>query len=117
MGIPAFNIAASVTLIIAQRLARQLCKHCAEPETTVPEGALLQIGSTPKQLIHATIKHPVGCDQCKDGYKRRGGIYEVVRITKPIAAAIMDGANTIELDREAGFDDLSLEEVSRVTTD
>jgi type IV pilus assembly protein PilB len=133
MGIPAFNIAASVTLIIAQRLARRLCKHCAEAETTVPEGALLEMGFTPKQLIHATIKHPVGCDQCKDGYKGRVGIYEVVRITKPLAAAIMDGANSIELDRvarQAGFDDLrqsalkkcadgliSLEEVSRVTTD
>ena len=133
MGIPAFNIAASVTLIIAQRLARRLCKHCAEPQTTVPEGALLEMGFTLEQLINATIKHPVGCDQCKDGYKGRVGIYEVVRITKPIAAAIMDGANSIELDRvarEAGFDDLrqsalkkcadgliSLEEVSRVTTD
>jgi type IV pilus assembly protein PilB len=133
MGIPAFNIAASVTLIIAQRLARRLCKHCAKPHTTVPEGALLEMGFTPEQLNHATIKHPVGCDQCKDGYKGRVGIYEVVRITKPLAAAIMDGANSIELDRvarEAGFDDLrqsalkkcadgliSLEEVSRVTTD
>ena len=133
MGIPAFNIAASVTLIIAQRLARRLCKHCAEPQTTVPEGALLEMGFTLEQLIHATIKHPVGCDQCKDGYKGRVGIYEVVRITKPLAAAIMDGANSIELDRvarEAGFDDLrqsalkkcadgliSLAEVSRVTTD
>lgn len=133
MGIPAFNIAASVTLIIAQRLARRLCKHCAEPQTTVPEGALLEMGFTIEQLINATIKQPVGCDQCKDGYKGRVGIYEVVRITKPLAAAIMDGANSIELDRvarEAGFDDLrqsalkkcadgliSLAEVSRVTTD
>jgi type IV pilus assembly protein PilB len=133
MGIPAFNIAASVTLIIAQRLARRLCKHCAEPQTTVPEGALLEMGFTLEQLVNATIKQPVGCDQCKDGYKGRVGIYEVVRITKPLAAAIMDGANSIELDRvarEAGFDDLrqsalkkcangliSLAEVSRVTTD
>ena len=95
MGIRAFNIAASVTLIIAQRLARRLCKHCAEPHTTVPEGALLEMGFTLEQLIHATIKHPVGCDQCKDGYKGRVGIYEVVRITKPLAAAIMDVANSI----------------------
>ena len=133
MGIPAFNIAASVTLIIAQRLARRLCKHCAEPHATVPESALLEMGFTLEQLVNASIKQPVGCDQCKDGYKGRVGIYEVVRITKPLAAAIMDGANSIELDRvarEAGFDDLrqsalkkcadgliSLEEVSRVTTD
>jgi type IV pilus assembly protein PilB len=133
MGVPAFNIAASVTLIIAQRLARRLCSHCAEPETTVPQEALLELGFTTDQLSSATIKHPVGCGQCKDGYKGRVGIYEVVKITKPIASAIMDGANSLELDRvarEAGFNDLrqsalrkcaggliSLEEVSRVTTD
>ena len=133
MGAPAFNIAASVTLIIAQRLARRLCSHCAEPETTVPQEALLELGFTTDQLSSATIKQPAGCGQCKDGYKGRVGIYEVVKITKPIASAIMDGANSLELDRvarEAGFNDLrqsalrkcaggliSLEEVSRVTTD
>jgi type IV pilus assembly protein PilB len=133
MGVPAFNIAASVTLIIAQRLARRLCSHCAEPENTVPQEALLELGFTTDQLSSATIKRPAGCGQCKDGYKGRVGIYEVVKITKPIASAIMDGANSLELDRvarEAGFNDLrqsalrkcaegliSLEEVSRVTTD
>ena len=109
MGVPAFNIAASVTLIIAQRLARRLCSHCAEPETTVPQEALLELGFTTDQLSSATIKRPVGCGQCKDGYKGRVGIYEVVKITKPIASAIMDGANSLELDRvarEAGFNDL-----------
>ena len=133
MGVPAFNIAASITLIIAQRLARRLCSHCAEPETSVPQEALLQLGFTTNQLSSATIKRPNGCEQCKDGYKGRVGIYEVVKITKPIASAIMDGANSIELNRvarEAGFSNLrqsalrkcaagliSLEEVSRVTTD
>ena len=133
MGVPAFNIAASVTLIIAQRLARRLCGHCAELETSVPREALLELGFTADQLSTAEIKRPVGCAQCKDGYKGRVGIYEVVKITKPIASAIMDGANSLELDRvarEAGFNDLrqsaltkcaqgliSLEEVSRVTTD
>ena len=133
MGVPAFNIAASVSLIIAQRLARRLCSHCAELETTVPEEALLELGFTTNQLQTAQIKRPVGCAQCKDGYKGRVGIYEVVKITKAIASAIMDGANSLELDhaaREAGFADLrqsalkkcaagliSLEEVSRVTTD
>lgn len=133
MGVPAFNIAASVTLIIAQRLARRLCGHCAELETSVPREALLELGFTTDQLSTAEIKRPVGCGHCKDGYKGRVGIYEVVKITKPIASAIMDGANSLELDRvarEAGFNDLrqsalrkcaqgliSLEEVSRVTTD
>ena len=133
MGVPAFNIAASVTLIIAQRLARRLCTHCAEPETSVPRDALMQLGFGEDQLNHAQIKKPVGCKHCKGGYKGRVGIYEVVKITKSIASAIMDGANSLELDRtvrEAGFNDLrqsalmkcaqgliSLEEVSRVTTD
>ena len=133
MGVPAFNIAASVTLIIAQRLARRLCGQCAEPESSVPREALLELGFTTAQIDVGQIKRPVGCAQCKDGYKGRVGIYEVVKITKPIAAAIMDGANSLALDqvaREAGFDDLrqsalrkcasgliSLEEVSRVTTD
>jgi len=133
MGVPAFNIAASVTLIIAQRLARRLCSHCAVPETSVPPEALMQLGFSADQLNQANIKKPVGCKQCKGGYKGRVGIYEVVKINKAIASAIMDGANSLELDRtarEAGFHDLrqsalkkcaegliSLEEVSRVTTD
>ena len=132
MGVPAFNIAASVTLIIAQRLARRLCSHCAEPETSVPQEALLQLGFSTEQLDYAQIKKPVGCKHCEGGYKGRVGIYEVVKVTKPIASAIMDGANSLELDqsaREAGFNDLrqsalkkcadgliSLEEISRVTT-
>ena len=109
MGVPAFNIAASVTLIIAQRLARRLCGQCAEPESSVPREALLELGFTEAQIDVGQIKRPVGCAQCKDGYKGRVGIYEVVKITKPIAVAIMDGANSLALDqvaREAGFDDL-----------
>ena len=133
MGVAAFNIAASVTLIIAQRLARRLCAHCAEPESSVPREALLELGFSAAQIEAGQIKRPVGCAQCKDGYKGRIGIYEVVKITKPLAAAIMDGANSMELQqaaRDAGFADLrqsalrkcaegliSIEEVSRVTTD
>lgn len=99
----------------------------------MPREALLELGFTAAQIDVGQIKRPVGCAQCKDGYEGRVGIYEVVKITKPIAVAIMDGANSLTLDqvaREAGFDDLrqsalrkcanvliSLEEVSRVTTD
>ena len=99
----------------------------------MPREALLELGFTAAQIDVGQIKRPVGCAQCKDGYEGRVGIYEVVKITKPIAEAIMDGANSLTLDqvaREAGFDDLrqsalckcangliSLEEVSRVTTD
>ncbi len=133
MGVPAFNIAASVSLIIAQRLGRRLCKHCAEPASDVPREALLEMGFDDELLENADIRKPVGCEKCGDGYKGRVGIYEVVKINKEIASAIMDGANSLELDkaaRAAGFNDLrrsalvkcaqgllSLEEVNRVTTD
>ena len=133
MGVPAFNIAASVSLIIAQRLARRLCKQCSAPETEVPHDALIELGFTDELLENANLRKPVGCSQCKDGYKGRVGIYEVVKITKKIANQIMDGANSIDIATEAraeGFPDLrtsalkkaaqgliGLAEVSRVTTD
>lgn len=133
MGVPAYNIASSLTLIIAQRLARRLCKYCAEPETNVPESALRELGFTDDLLVGATIMKPVGCKQCRKGHSGRVGVYEVVKITKEIAGAILTGANVFELEkavREAGFYDLrraalkkcaagviSLEEVNRVTVD
>ena len=133
MGVPAFNIASSVSLIIAQRLARRLCKQCSIPETEVPLEALQELGFTPEMLETATIKRAVGCSACKDGFKGRVGIYEVVKITKDLANLIMDGGNSLELSRQArqdGFHDLrssairkaaagliSLEEINRVTTD
>jgi type IV pilus assembly protein PilB len=133
MGVPAYNIASSLTLIIAQRLARRLCRYCAEPEERVPESALKELGFTDEMLKTATIMRPVGCKQCRKGYSGRVGVYEVVKVTREIAAAILNGANVHELEmaaREAGFYDLrraalkkcaagliSLEEVNRVTVD
>ena len=133
MGVPAYNIASSLTLIIAQRLARRLCKYCAEPETSVPEAALKELGFTDDILKTATINKPVGCKQCRKGYSGRVGVYEVVKVNKDIAGTILNGANVFELEkvvRAAGFYDLrtaalkkcaagiiSLEEVNRVTID
>ena len=133
MGIPAYNIASSLTLIIAQRLARRLCKYCAEPETNVPKPALKELGFTDDMLKTANIMKPVGCKQCRKGYSGRVGVYEVVRVTKDLSTAILKGANVHELEqaaRDAGFYDLrkaalikcaqgiiSLEEVNRVTVD
>ncbi|MCO3127309.1 type IV-A pilus assembly ATPase PilB [Pseudomonas aeruginosa] len=76
MGVPAFNLATSVNLIIAQRLARKLCSHCKK-EHDVPRETLLHEGF-PEELI-GTFKlySPVGCENCKGGYKGRVGIYEV----------------------------------------
>ncbi|GHD26045.1 type IV-A pilus assembly ATPase PilB [Parahalioglobus pacificus] len=133
MGVPSFNVATSVDLIIAQRLARRLCKECSTPATDIPEEALRKLGFTDEILDGATIMKPVGCSNCKDGYKGRVGVYEVVRITPEIAAMILEEGNSLEISkaaREEGFDDLrtsalkkaaqgliSLEEISRITVD
>ncbi|PID54858.1 MAG: type IV-A pilus assembly ATPase PilB [Gammaproteobacteria bacterium] len=132
MGVPAFNIATSVRLIIAQRLARRLCKECSEP-ADIPRETLLEQGFTEAQLRDANIRKAVGCEKCKDGYKGRVGIYEVVRITQNMARIIMEEGNSIQLSQQAakeGFNDLrksaivkvvqgltSLEEINRVTVD
>jgi type IV pilus assembly protein PilB len=133
MGVPAFNVASSVSLIIAQRLARRLCKECCAPVDDVPQEALLKLGFTEDQLATATIKKAVGCEQCHEGYKGRVGIYEVVRVTPSIARIIMEEGNSIQIHEQAraeGFNDLrasalqkvaqgltSLEEANRITID
>ena len=131
MGVPAFNIATSVSLIIAQRLARRLCSACKKP-ADIPRQILLDMGFKPEEIGTFTVYKPCGCEKCNNGYKGRVGIYEVVKITEPIARLIMEGANSIEIGdaaRKEGFNDLrtsglvkvkngltSLEEVNRVTS-
>ncbi len=131
MGVPSFNIATSVSLIIAQRLARRLCKHCKVP-ANVPHEALLAEGFREDEIESLSIYKAVGCDKCSSGYKGRVGIYEVVKITNKIGRIIMEDGNAIQIAdaaREEGFNDLrasglekarqgvtSLEEVNRVTT-
>jgi type IV pilus assembly protein PilB len=132
MGIPAFNLATSVSLIIAQRLARRLCSHCAEP-TEYPKEMLLKEGFLEEDFEVMELKKPVGCSKCSNGYKGRVGIYEVVKNTPKIARIIMEEGNSIEISdaaREEGFNNLrrsglikaragltSLEEINRVTKD
>lgn len=132
MGVPSFNIATSVSLIIAQRLARRLCSQCKQP-ADLPKEVLLDAGLTQEQIEHAEIYKSVGCDHCNKGYKGRVGIYEVVKLTDTISRIIMEDGNSIEISdaaRQEGFDDLrtsalkkvvqgitSLEEANRVTTD
>jgi len=132
MGVPSFNIATSVVLIIAQRLARRLCEHC-KTAVDVPKQSLLEMGFTEDDINSGfTIYGPQGCDKCKNGYKGRVGVYEVVKITDGIARIIMEEGNSIEIAdqcRKEGFNDLhrsglvkaiqgvtSLEEVNRVTS-
>jgi type IV pilus assembly protein PilB len=133
MGVPAFNVATSVNLIIAQRLARRLCTDCCIAADDIPHETLLKEGFSEEQLAEATIMKAVGCDNCKDGYRGRVGIYEVVRVTPAIARIIMEEGNSMQIHQQAkeeGFETLrsaallkvakgmtSLEEANRITVD
>ncbi len=133
MGVPAFNIATSVNLIIAQRLGRRLCSECKTPDD-LPKDILLSEGFTEADLKEDFIVYkPVGCDKCTNGYKGRVGIYQVMAISEQMGRLIMDGANSLDLADQAqkeGIPDLrqsalkkikqgmiSLEEANRVTKD
>jgi len=132
MGVPAFNLATSVNLIIAQRLARRLCPSCKEA-MDVPKETLLAEGFTEEDLkSDIEVFAPKGCSKCKEGYKGRVGIYEVVKITPEMQRIIMEDGNSMQLAaqaKELGFNDLrrsglmkvmqgvtSLKECNRVTT-
>ncbi|PKG48998.1 type IV-A pilus assembly ATPase PilB [Halomonas sp. MES3-P3E] len=130
MGVSSFNIASAVSLIIAQRLARKLCKHCKEP-IDIPHEALRKEGFNNDEIQQASIYKPVGCKHCTQGYKGRIGIYEVVPITEAMNQLIMRDANALDIDHQArkeGYPSLrrsgllkvmqgitSLEEVNRVS--
>ncbi|MBB6340053.1 type IV pilus assembly protein PilB [Pseudomonas fluvialis] len=131
MGVPSFNIATSVNLIIAQRLARKLCS--CKKEVEIPKEALLKEGFPEDKIGTFKVYGPVGCENCKGGYKGRVGIYEVVKVTPALQRIIMEEGNSIDISvqmRKDGFNDLrtsglvkvmhgvtSLEEVNRVTKD
>ncbi len=132
MGIPTFNIASSVILITAQRLARRLCS-CKQP-ADVDEEALLAAGFKETDLDGTWVPYkPVGCDRCTNGYKGRVGIYQVMPISEEIQRIILAGGNAMEIAAQAkreGVADLresglrkvragltSIEEVLGVTND
>ncbi|AUX88377.1 type IV-A pilus assembly ATPase PilB [Acinetobacter sp. ACNIH1] len=134
MGVPSFNIATSVNLVIAQRLARRLCSQCKKP-ADIPQQSLLEMGFTEADLQSPEfqIYEPVGCSECREGYKGRVGIYEVMKVTPEISRIIMEDGNAIEIaeaSARAGFNNLrrsglvkvmqgvtSLQEVNRVTSE
>ena len=134
MGVAPYNIASSVILITAQRLARRLCKECKQP-VDIPHEALLQLGFTESELDGSWKPyHAVGCDACKgSGYKGRVGIYQVMPISEEIQRIIMTGGNAIDIADQAqreGIRDLrqsgllkikqgltSIEEVESVTNE
>ncbi|MCB1823744.1 MAG: Flp pilus assembly complex ATPase component TadA, partial [Candidatus Competibacteraceae bacterium] len=132
MGVAPYNIASSVTLIIAQRLARRLCQHCKE-EIKIPSEELINQGFREQELNELTIYKAAGCDQCNHGYKGRVGIYEVMPISEETGRIIMESGNALQIAEQArreGINDLrrsglnkvrdgltSLEEINRVTTE
>ena len=133
MGVPAFNVATSVTLIVAQRLARVLCPACRRPFPLSAE-VLLDEGFTEADVgagIETFDAFEDGCPRCDHGYKGRTGIYEVVAVNPALQRLILDDASALELSaaaRASGFLDLrraglnkvkrgitSLREINRVT--
>jgi len=130
MGVPAFNIATSVNLVIAQRLARRLCEVCKSP-VKLPESVFLEAGYKQDEIGTFTCYEPVGCDKCTNGYKGRVGVYQVMKFSKEIGQILMEGCNALDIAAQAekeGVNDLhrsalikvkqgvtSLEEVNRVT--
>ena len=99
MGVAPFNIASSVNLIMAQRLARRLCSVCKQPTERPPVEALKRAGFTDEDLAKDWVMYrPVGCDACKGkGYKGRAGLYEVMPMTEKMKAVIMKGGTEVDI--------------------
>ena len=134
MGVKPYAIATSVSLIIAQRLARRLCSNCKQP-LDLPHDALLREGFTEEQITATGFKvyKHVGCSQCTDGYKGRIGIYEVLPVTEAIGRIILEGGSAPHIRDQARKDGVwdlrtaglkkvrdgqtTLEEVNRVTVE
>jgi type IV pilus assembly protein PilB len=133
MGVKPYAIATSVSLIIAQRLARRLCTHCKQP-MDIPQEALRKEGFVEADVVGGMrIFGPKGCDSCTDGYKGRVGIYQVLPITETIARIILASGSAVDIGtqadkegvwdlRRAGLEKVkagltSLEEINSVTTE
>jgi type IV pilus assembly protein PilB len=100
MGVPPFNIASAVNLIIAQRLARRLCPNCKK-HIDVPRHSLLKAGFKEEELNGLNVYGAVGCDLCNAGYKGRVGIYQVMPVSEEIGAIIMRGGNQLDIELQA----------------
>jgi len=131
MGVPSYNVASSVSIIIAQRLARRLCSHCKVHEE-LTQMQLAEQGFPADKLSEIKLFKAVGCEQCTGGYKGRVGVYEVIKISPKISSIIMEGGNSLDIAKQCqieGYNNLrqsglikamngmtSLEEINRVTS-
>jgi len=135
MGLSSFNVATSVSLIIAQRLARKLCLKCCKPMEPLPDEVIKQEGLD-KIGIDATrftLYTAVGCNHCHEGYSGRVGIYETMKITPEISSVILNGGTSIDILqvaqqqgfrsmrvsalRKAASGVISMQEANRITID
>ena len=133
MGVKPYAIATSVSLIIAQRLARKLCSYCRQP-MDVPAEALRREGFEDADVARGfRVYKAVGCSQCVDGYKGRTGIYQVMPVTDAVGRIIMEGGGAMHIADQAAKDGVwnlrraglqkvmdgitSLEEINSVTLD
>ncbi len=133
MGVAPFNLATSVSLVIAQRLARLLCPNCKRP-IDVPREALLREGFPERDVDHGFTVYeanPEGCGKCRNGYRGRAGVYETVEMTPEMSGIALQAGDSFQFAEQAkrhGFDDLraaglkkvmrgatSLAEINRVT--
>lgn len=133
MGIPSFNIASSVSLIIAQRLARRLCDHCKVRREDYTISSLLELGFTKEDAEHAVLYKACGCHLCNNGYRGRLGLFEVLKMSKNLGQIIMSGGNSLDIFNaakkegmltiyESGLEKIkqgltSIEEINRVTVE
>ena len=135
MGLSSFNVATSVSLIIAQRLARKLCIYCREHHENIPPEVLNEEGfnETGLAIKSAVIYKAQGCKKCIKGYSGRVGVYETLVISPAICAVILNGGSAIDIlaaAKKEGFRTLrtsalrkvidgtiSIEEANRITTD
>ncbi len=102
MGIAPFNIASSVILITAQRLARRLCGNCKAPAPEIPRQALLDAGFKEAELDGSWKPYkPVGCSACNGGYKGRVGIYQVMPISEEIQKIILRDGSALDIAAQA----------------
>jgi type IV pilus assembly protein PilB len=133
MGVKPYAIATSVSLIIAQRLARKLCNNCKEP-VEMSHDALLKEGFTEAEIAEGIkVYRPVGCGSCTDGYKGRTGLYQVMPVSEEIQRIILQDGNAVDIAAQSaseGIWDLrrsglskvkagvtSLDEVNQCTTE
>ena len=101
MGIAPFNIASSVILITAQRLARRLCPVCKVP-ADIPHEALLEAGYKDEEIDGSWVTYrPVGCSACNNGYKGRVGIYQVMPVSEEIQRIILRDGSALEIAEQA----------------